>query len=94
MTNILIALVLIVAGTVLGFHLRYLGQQIEDLKEMFEEEPPATGPTLGVYKDLTAPNVPTVRVVTPKTPQRIAWEAQQRQLDEARSSKLPPMGPE
>lgn len=77
-----IAGVLIFAvGLGVGYIIRDVYDILDDLiKDMGMDKPVMTGPTLGSYNTPKDPMIrkPTVHVITPKSPERMEWERQNR----------------
>lgn len=98
-----IGLLLVFAGGIAtGYWYRELREALKSLANIAKgTPPPKLGPTSGAYKvsatleptQRITPKKPVVRVVNPKTPQRMEWEAQNKQRTEALEHKLPDGGP-
>jgi hypothetical protein len=90
MSNILLTIIMVLLIAVLvyvGYILHRIRKFMATLEEILEPAP-KTGPTQGSYSEPTTKRKPTVRVVTPKTPARVAYEAEVKQLEEARRGKV------
>lgn len=97
MNSVLVMVLLVALALVTGFWLGYIERDTRDMIENFVKrkptpEPPKVGPTLGSYRNPEVKPKPTIHIINPKTPARIAYEAEMAQLEEARKGKVP-MGP-
>lgn len=100
MSSIFILLLGFLLGTWIGSRWRSILDKIEELEaESNETEIPVrTGPTLGSYHKINEvdpkvdhnPKKPRARVILPKTPQKVDWDAAQELNDQNRKFKVGP----
>lgn len=95
----MISLIIFLFGIGLGWIYRdmrdHYQETVERLNKLEEDEKPRTGPTLGSYRHIDEVN-PIVskkakgRVITPKSPQRVEWEANQQIEEENKRVRVEP----
>jgi hypothetical protein len=82
---ITIAVITFILGYLFGRWVRKIAEAVDELYFMTQPAPqPKVGPTLGSYNTPPDPLTklkPTVHVVTPKSPDRLEWERQNRKPD-------------
>lgn len=95
MTSLIIFLIGLGLGWIYRDMRDHYRETVKRLNKLEEDEKPRTGPTLGSYRHVDEVN-PVVskkargRVVNPKSPQRVEWEARQQIEEENKRVRVSP----